>query len=149
AAADSGGRALRQHHAFLDQIVEGIERRLAVAGMRQRAGMTARIVAPTRRIGDERRQKPHQRPPFLHGAAEMVRPILARPLRTEPRGAGVEQDRAADGAHGRSDRRAGLQGRFFDHTQYCDRWVKGWLGPKGVKEPSMAKYRPRRTSLME
>ena len=66
-----------------EQVVEGVERRLAVAGMGQRAGVVARLVAPARRIGDERRQKPHQRAPFLHGAAEIVHGVLARTLRIE------------------------------------------------------------------
>ena len=61
-------------------------------------GMLPRIVAPARRVGDERRQEPHQGAPFLHGAAKMVHRFLARALRIEQRGAGVEQDMAGDGA---------------------------------------------------
>ena len=116
-AAHRRGRALRQHHALLEQIVEGVERRLAVARMRQRAGMVARLGAPAFGVDDERRQKPHQRPPFLHGAAEIVHRVLARTLRVGDRRARAGQDMAGNGAHRRADRRFRLQGRFVRHIR--------------------------------
>ena len=49
-------RAFGQHHAALEHIVEGVERRLAVAGVGQRAGVVARLDAPAFGIGNKRRQ---------------------------------------------------------------------------------------------
>ena len=119
AAADGGTGALRQHQiALIDQPIESHERRRAVARMRQRAGVVARLVPPALGVGDERRQKPHQGPPFLHGAAEIVHGFLVGTLRVDHRGAGLGQNIGRNGAHNRSDRRFRLQGWFLAHDRF-------------------------------
>ena len=81
AAADGPARSCREHQdALVDQAVEGIERRCAVARVRQRAGMVARLVPPARRIRNERFEQPHQRAPLLHGAAKVMHRVLVRKL---------------------------------------------------------------------
>ena len=62
--------------ALADEVVEGVERGLAVARPRQRARVVARLLAPAHRVRDERLEQPHQRPPLLHGATELVHGLL-------------------------------------------------------------------------
>ena len=97
---------------------KAIERRRAVARMGQRAGVVARLVPPALGVGDERRQKPHQGPPFLHGAPEIVHGLLVGTLRVDHRGAGLGQDIGRNGAHNRSDRRFRLQSWFLAHDRF-------------------------------
>ena len=71
----------RAPDAFLDQIVESIERRWAVARVRQRAGMVARLLRQRTASDNERLEQPHQRAPVLHGAAKLMHRVLARQFR--------------------------------------------------------------------
>ncbi len=114
-AADGRGGCLRQHHAAAEQVVESIERRGAVAGMAERARMRPRNVAPALRVGNERFHQPHQCPPFLHRAAELVHGVLVRALGIEDCGASAGENVTANGAHRGSDRRVRLQGGFPAH----------------------------------
>ena len=149
-------RAFGQHHAALEHVVEGVERRLAVAGVGQRAGVVARLDAPAFGIGNERRQEPHQRPPFLHGAAEFVHGVLARAFRIGHHRARAGENVPGDAAHRGTDRCAGLQGRFLEggflaHFR-VNRTVHGNCGAKATigweNSDTMAKYPPARTSLI-
>ncbi len=77
--------------------------------------MVARLGLPAFGVGDERRQQPHQRPPFLDGAAKRVHCVLWRKLGVGHRRARTAENVGGDRAHGRADRRVGLQGGFLTH----------------------------------
>ena len=80
--------------------------------------MVACLDAPALGIGDEWREQPHQRAPFLHGAAEIVHGVLARKLRIDYRRPRLGQDMDGDGAHRRPNRRFRLQGGFVAHIGF-------------------------------
>ena len=120
AAADGRDRARRQRHALVHEVVEGVERRLAVARARERAGVVARLLAQAHRVRDEGLEQPHQRAPLLHGAAEIVHGVLARSLRIGDRDARSVDDMTRDRTHRRSDRRPGLQSRFGAHIRFYE-----------------------------
>jgi hypothetical protein len=78
----------------------------------------ARLLAQPHRVGDERLEQPHQRPPLLHGAAELVHRVGRGDFRIGQRAARGSENRARNRAHGRSDRRLGLQGWFGAHDRF-------------------------------
>jgi hypothetical protein len=86
--------------------------------MGERAGVVACLMPPTRGIGNERGQESHQRPPFFHGAAEVMHGRLIGALGVGNRRARVGQDSGRDGAQSRPDRRFGSQGVFFGHKRF-------------------------------
>ena len=85
---------------------------------RQRTGEIARLLAQPVGIGNERVQKPHQRPPLLDGAAEIVHGVLVRALGIEDRRAGAVENIAGNCAHRRADGGARPQGGFVAHFSF-------------------------------
>ena len=80
--------------------------------------MVARFVPPAGRVGDERGEKPHQRPPFLHGAAEMVNGSLVGALGVGNRNPRLGQNAGCDRTQSRPDCRFRSQGVFFGHKRF-------------------------------
>jgi len=101
-------------------VVERIERRLAVTGGAQRARVVARLGAPARRVGEEGIEQPHQGAPLLHGTAELVHRVLARALGVADGGARVGEDSGGDRTQRGCNRRLRPQGRLVAHVHFYE-----------------------------
>ena len=80
--------------------------------------MVAGFLTQAHRIGNERLKQPHQRPPLLHGAAEVMHGVLAGALRIGNNRVRAGKDIGRDRAHRRPDRRLGPQGGFLPHIDF-------------------------------
>ena len=90
----------------------------AVAGGAKRARMVARLGAPTCRIGQQRFEQPHQRPPLLHGAAKFVHRVLARAFGIAYGLVRAGEDSGGDRTQRRCDWRLRPQSRLATHVHF-------------------------------
>ncbi len=102
---------------MLGEIVERIERRLAVARPAERARQVARLRPQLPAVLEERLEHAQERAPALHRAAKLMHRNGVRMRRILDRGAGFAQGVAGDGAQRLAHRQSRLQGWLFAHCE--------------------------------
>jgi hypothetical protein len=102
---------------MLGEIVERIERRLAVARPAQRTRQIPRLDPQLPAILQKRLEQPQEGAPPFHGAAELVHRNRIRMRRILDRGAGFIQNVAGNGAQGLAHRQSRLQGWLIAHVK--------------------------------
>ena len=121
AAANGRGRALRQHHALVEKVVEGVERRLRrrAHGRASGHGRAPRCRQRSASAMNGASSRISARHSFMARRKSCTASWLERSGSSD-RGARLGQDMGRDGAHRRSDRRIGLQGRFVAHVRFYE-----------------------------
>ena len=109
----------------LQQVVQGIQRRLRVARAAKRPGEIARLDAQALLVVAER-QQPHQRAPALERLADVVNRDGVGPRRRLQRGTDLAQDVERHFAHRMTDGLTGMQCRLLAHTALCPEPPRGY-----------------------